>query len=283
MKYVFFSLEKPLKYHQTGKFQAPSQEWKHLQRILTDYELIVVTEGTAYIQLEGTQYSISPGEFLLCAPALRQFGFRTSCCVFYWLHFNSEKPTISGESNCFPSDVPEKQLCIPLIGKVPNLEKLIVLLKHLQDDARSYGNEIQEDYLCTSVLCELYCQFQSNRNGELALRQKQIFYDIKDYVKWNSSTDLRVAEVAVHFGYNKRYLSSLFRTAAGISLKEYITQQKLEEAKYLLCDTNDTVTSIAGKLGYSDSHHFMKVFKVNTGLTPSQYRNAYAGRLLFYK
>ena len=47
-----FSLEKPLSYVATGKFEAPSQEWMHLDRWLgEDFELMVVTNGTLYICL----------------------------------------------------------------------------------------------------------------------------------------------------------------------------------------------------------------------------------------
>ena len=36
-------------YMLTGKFQAPSQDWIHQESPLSDYELIVMTEGTLYI------------------------------------------------------------------------------------------------------------------------------------------------------------------------------------------------------------------------------------------
>lgn len=284
MKYFIFPLEKPLQYHMTGKFQAPSHEWKHFQRVLKDYELIVVTAGTVYLQLDDTQFSISEGEFLLCAPFQKQSGFKSSLCSFYWLHFSCTETVNAVASDSYPDTESQNTLCIPLTEKAQNIEKLVVLMKHSQDDARSYGNPLQNNYMCTSVLCELHCQFLNNsRSTLLNRRQKQIFYDIQDYVKWRSSTDLRVSTVAEHFGYNRRYLSALFHSAAGISLKEYITQQKLEEAKYLLCDTNDTVIAIADKLGYNDCRNFMRAFKKHIGLTPSQYRNAYARRLLFYK
>lgn len=284
MIYYMVPLNKPLQYHMTGKFQAPSADWQHFHRRLTDYELIVVTQGTAYLQLEDRQYAVGEGAFLLCAPFQRQFGFKSSLCAFYWLHFNCAEPVQTVTTDAFPEAPTDNTVCIPLTGRAENPDKLIVLMKHLQDDARSYGNPLQNSYLCSSVLCELHCQFaESTRTAALTRRQKQIFYDIQDYVKWHSSTDLRVSAIAAHFGYNRRYLSALFHSAAGISLKAYITQQKLEEAKYLLCDTNNTVAEIAAKLGYKDCRTFLRAFKQDTGLTPSQYRNAYAKRLLFYR
>lgn len=57
----------------------------------------------------------------------------------------------------------------------------------------------------------------------------------------------------------------------------------MEAAKSLLTDTNRNISEIAAQLGYPDSQQFMKSFKKITGLTPTDYRNAYANRLLFYE
>ena len=129
-----------------------------------------------------------------------------------------------------------------------------------------------------------FSQFLAKENQDnSALKRKQLFNDIQDYIKWNRNNDLKVSEIAEHFGYNKRYISHLFSTIAGVSLKQQLIQEKIELAKYLLCDTNANISEVAYQLGYNDSHNFMKVFKKLVGLTPTQYRNAYATRMLFYE
>ncbi|MBX4260967.1 AraC family transcriptional regulator [Clostridium estertheticum] len=284
MKYYEFSLVKPLKYNLTGKFQAPSPEWLHFTRYMQDYELIIVTEGVAYLQVEHQLYSIGKGEFLIFPPSAKQAGYKKSSCSFYWLHFAYENPVSILLLEEFPSELPEDKIYIPTHGKVENLEKIIVIMKHLQDSVRSYHNSIQNNYVCTTILCEISSQFLAKKNQEnSSLKRKQFFNDIQDYIKWNRTNAIKVSEIAEHFGYNKRYISSLFSTIANVSLKQYIMQEKIELAKYLLCDTNDNVSEIAYQLGYNDSHNFMKGFKKLVGLTPTQYRNAYSTRLLFYE
>ena len=49
-------------------------------------------------------------------------------------------------------------------------------------------------------------------------------------------------------------------------------ERKLEKAKYLLLRTDESVTDIAYMLDFSDSSYFTKVFKTDTGLTPSKFR-----------
>jgi AraC family transcriptional regulator, arabinose operon regulatory protein len=284
MKYYEIILDRPLKYNLTGKFQAPSPEWQHFTRYMQDYELIVVTEGTVYLQLDQEAFCVSKGEFLICPIAATQAGYKKSSCSFYWLHFTGDNPINVLHSEDLPEDPCEERIYIPSYGKMENAEKIIIMMKHFQDNVRSYHNNLHNNYVCTTILSELYSQFLARKNQDnTALKRKQLFHDIQDYIKWNRSIEIKVSEVAEHFGYNKRYLSYLFNTIAGTSLKQYIIQEKIELAKFLLCDTNITISGIADQTGFYDSHNFMKVFKKTVGLTPSQYRNAYSSRLLFYK
>lgn len=285
MEHYEFSLKTPFQYNLTGKFQAPGEEWTHFQRCMQDFELIVVTEGTAYLQLDQQLFDIRRGEFLLCPPASRQSGYKSSSCAFYWLHFTSENSyrRLSGADE-ISRDLPENVLVLPQFGRATNLEKIIVMMKHLQDSVRSYHNRLQNNYLSTAVLCELFCQFtDSMAPPDSDRKKKQLYNDIQDYIKWHRNTDIKVAEIADHFGYNRRYLSEFFKGIAGFSLKQYILLEKIDLAKYLLCETNDNINDIAYSLGFNDSHGFMKVFKRLVGLTPTEYRNAYGKRLLYYE
>lgn len=82
-------VDKPVHLEMTGKFVAPSAEWIHLSRILQDYELIVMTEGVLYLAGDNEQFVVSKGEFLLLPPLTRQYGYKSSDCSFYWLHFHA--------------------------------------------------------------------------------------------------------------------------------------------------------------------------------------------------
>ena len=284
MKYYEFSLTIPLKYNLTGKFQAPSSEWTHFTRYMQDYELIVVTEGIAYLQIEQQQYSIGKEEFLLIPPSSKQVGYKKSSCSFYWLHFICENPVNTKLLEELPIEQLEDKIYIPTHGKVVNLEKIIVMMKHLQDSVLSYHNKLLNNYVCTTILCEIYSQFLAKKNQENSdFKRKQLFNDIQDYIKWNRNNDIKVSEIAEHFGYNKRYISYLFSVIAGVTLKQYIMQEKIEIAKFLLCDTNDNISEVGYQVGFNDNHNFMKAFKKMVGLTPTEYRNAYSKRMLFYK
>lgn len=284
--YVFeLEVEHPLEYMMTGKFEAPSENWIHENFPLTDFELIIVTEGSLYISYNEKDYTVSCGEFLLIPPLSppnnRRKGFKHSRCSFYWLHFSCEFKMHEDDMNIVTTNT----LLIPQQFVLPNAEKIVVLMKQLQDAVKANYNKILMNYMSTVILCELHSQLhnQNKSNLENKRTQKQVYYDIIDFVKQNVHTNLKVTDVALHFGYNEKYLSHLFSTIAGTPLKQFILTTKMDMANFMLTDTNKSIQEIALSIGFSDSHHFAKAYKKMCGLTPSEYRNAFSKRLLFHK
>ena len=275
MNFYSFSSEEPVLYHYTGKFEAPSPEWTHITRDLGDYELIVMTSGTLYIADHKQHYEVHSGEYLLMAPTPFQHGYAPSDCSFYWLHFSPQRQADPETEPC---------LTLPASGAIPKPERLLVLLKQLQDAIRRYRNLSYNNYATSAILMELFCQITvpvdihavSNGHG-------QLYQDIIDYIRWNISKPIRVSDIAAYYGYNEKYLTTFFKNQSGVSLKTYILNEKMEVAKSQLTDTNQSISQIAYSLGFADNHNFSTCFKKITGFTPSSYRECFAQRLLFHE
>ena len=72
---------------------------------------------------------------------------------------------------------------------------------------------------------------------------------------------------------NRTYLCSLFAQQTGMTISQYVTNIKVEEAKRIMDITPKTIAEIAAYLGYSSQSHFQRVFKKHTGMTPGEYRS----------
>ncbi|MCM1156071.1 MAG: AraC family transcriptional regulator [Ruminococcus flavefaciens] len=156
-------------------------------------------------------------------------------------------------------------------------------MKQLQDIAKSEYPPIALDAMSTSIVTELFGQLTlapSMKNH--TENQKQIYYDIMDYIKTNISHNIKISEIAATFGYNEKYISHRFAEVCGIPLKQYILKTKMDTANYMLTDTNKSITEISRELGFPDSHNFSRTYKKITGLSPSEYRNTFSKRLLFH-
>ncbi len=67
------------------------------------------------------------------------------------------------------------------------------------------------------------------------------------------------------------YFQKIYRRTFGVTCMQDIQKSKLDYAKKLLTHTNDTLQTISERCGY-DYSHFMRLFKKETGITPTEYR-----------
>jgi two-component system, response regulator YesN len=96
-------------------------------------------------------------------------------------------------------------------------------------------------------------------------------------IRFNIDQPLSLNAIADTLGVNPSHLSRTFKKALGMTLTDYINKLRIEEAKYLLDHSNDSVTAIASHVGYSDSNYFSKVFRKWERVTPHDYRKRKKG------
>ncbi len=89
----------------------------------------------------------------------------------------------------------------------------------------------------------------------------------------NISSDISVEELAEKVSLNRTTLQRVFKQMYGVTIFEYRTQVRMQEAKNLLVDNDLTVTEIAGICGYSNASKFSAAFKKHFGSTPTDWRN----------
>ncbi len=70
------------------------------------------------------------------------------------------------------------------------------------------------------------------------------------------------------------YFSHYFRDKLGASPMKYLTTLRIEKAKFLLSESDVSVSNIAASLGYSDVLYFSRIFKKAVGESPTAYRDA---------
>ncbi|MGY4688524.1 helix-turn-helix domain-containing protein [Salibacterium sp. K-3] len=99
--------------------------------------------------------------------------------------------------------------------------------------------------------------------------------EIRDFVHRNLREPLDVAAVVEHMQLSRGYLSTEFKKECRITLKHYILECKVEEAKRLIAYTDKTLSDIATLLCFNDQTYFSKVFKKFTGITPLQYQKQF--------
>jgi len=103
---------------------------------------------------------------------------------------------------------------------------------------------------------------------------KQSFVEkVKQYVIFNYMNDITVESISHFFGFERSYLYRIFKKETSISVKDFITKVRMNQAKKLL-DKGYSVRNTAYGVGYKDQFNFSKAFKKYCKTTPKQQKSA---------
>jgi len=102
--------------------------------------------------------------------------------------------------------------------------------------------------------------------------QSKLISDVANYIQHNLSKAITAQDIADALFISRPYLSKKFKEESGISITDFIRNQKIEEAKRLLKYTDKSLLAISVYLGFSSQSHFTHTFKKVTGKIPKEYR-----------
>ncbi|MGD1839434.1 MAG: helix-turn-helix transcriptional regulator [Thermonemataceae bacterium] len=112
--------------------------------------------------------------------------------------------------------------------------------------------------------------------------QKEAFYQgsisgfrlkkIEQYIQTHMSQPIAITELADLVGMSVYYFARLFKQSTGETPYQFISRLKMNRAKALLLSTDQKVIQIGFEVGFSDPGHFARVFKKQSGFTPSAFR-----------
>lgn len=129
----------------------------------------------------------------------------------------------------------------------------------------------------TEVLQEWFMRLSATLMEKI-VEQKQnkesvIVQQAKEYVKQNlADQNLGVPSVSAHVGLSEVYFGQMFKRETGLGIGQYITQTRLEQAKWYLTETDKQNAEISELVGFSSSNYFHQVFKKYLGMSPGMYR-----------
>ena len=105
-------------------------------------------------------------------------------------------------------------------------------------------------------------------------KQDKMLLQFEEYLAENYPNDISLSAAAEKAGLSPAYFSTVFKEKTGHSFVDYVSEYRINEAKRLLLETEDTLNEIAVQVGYYNANSLTKVFKKYTGVTPGQFRKS---------
>jgi AraC-like DNA-binding protein len=288
MQYIEAHIKKPLKFLSAGIFES-NKSWVHSERIIDNFEIIIVVKGIVYIQQNEEKYELHEGDMLLLRPECLHKGYAPSArgTSFYWLHFISEdKISVIEEiqavdrlltlakNDPYFTGLADKVL-LPTKFHVTNMERLSILFHQLLHISEShYYTGLGSNYSLTSLILELTEQVLGS-SADTATRSSEKLSKITEWIRVHLSKRISLKNVAYEFNYSREYLSRFFKKNMGMGVQEYINKMRIAKARELLVESDKNILEIASELGFADDKYFLKLFKRYEKITPGEYRRAY--------
>ncbi len=140
---------------------------------------------------------------------------------------------------------------------------------------KHWGVGIDEDIIKASInaLCVAVNQIEAVRN--MPVVEDERVGAIINYIQEHYQT-VTLDDLSRQFFLSKPYLSKYIKEKSGLTFGENVQKIRMKKASTLLKNGNLKIERVAEAAGYKNVEHFNRLFRKRFGMTPVQYRNAYA-------
>ena len=237
--------------------------WRQPQRALQKHprHIDVITQHLSH---RGLTVSIGSGSFLLAATGL--MNGRSATTHWHWFdHFRKRYPLVQLEREQLITQS-DQVFCVSSVNSVADLMVYLCgqifsprVARHIENQ---FSPEIRQRFSPSPV------------GAPRDLHGDELIVDAQIDIGRDLRSVTPLPAMAQKLGVSARTLARRFSAATGVSITEYRQLRRLDEAQALLRRTNLSIMEIGHAVGLADASHFTRMFREQTGLTPSGYRIA---------
>ena len=251
----FYEQIKPIRANRQNQLDFPL----HLHDAV---EIIFVLRGSSTALTETRQFPLVAGDMFVSFPN-QVHGYENS------RNFLGYVVVITTQSlPSFQSVLQQNQPATPFLHPTgEDAEGLMALLKMMWSDRNTKSPTLLQGYsqvLLSKLLLLLPLEPLHKEAG--------VLQSVLQYINLHHQEVLTRRDIAQAVGYSESHISHVFTEVTGVSLRDYITNLRIQEAGKLLRQTDLPVGQIAMSLGFPSIRSFNRFFRQQTGTTPSEYR-----------
>lgn len=153
----------------------------------------------------------------------------------------------------------------------PRARELCLHIRELCDsESENYGLVVKADIL--TLVSELFVNHSRPRDehGKVGAGRLDGARDVIKYLQGHFSERLSLDDIADAVGYNKYYVSHVFKSVTGVTVMTYLNMLRAHHARELLKSRKHTVGEVCRMCGFENLSYFSKTYKKYVGILPSK-------------
>lgn len=243
-----------------------------------EMELLRVMTGEFCAMIDGECFTLHQGDSLVIYPGSIHGGTPRDCtyeCIVIDVdRFLGSSTALREEYDALPSH--GRQIYPPAS---PAGALISALFDALEKKSTYY------EFTSIGLLWQLFgsigaqeAEKKSSASQQSSFRATKQMKAVLDYIRTNFSSKLTLQELASVAQMSPEHFCRVFRSATGQSPITYLNYYRIECAAELLCFTDESITEISYRCGFSDLSYFYQTFHRYKGITPKSYRKAHQKR-----
>lgn len=153
-----------------------------------------------------------------------------------------------------------------------NVKQLISIISK-SDNISDLMSENISQTLCLYLFSNYNTKSFSSEKQHIKFTPKK-FSLLQEYIHDNLTERITVENLAEIAEISSHNLLRFFSKSFGKTPAQYIIEQRLRKARWLLANSKKDITTIAYETGFSSHSHLTTTFRTHTGITPNQFRLA---------
>lgn len=257
-------------YISSGGFEEPEPDHSYGPMGRSGYMIHVVTGGKGLFVSEGQKYELGAGSMFYIEPHKTTYmkADHDDPWTFYWIRFvGNLVPKYMNRINLTAEKPVMNRQDLPQV-----FDKVIDIVNYSQVAG---PHDFYYQAQLFEVLHELQLFYPKEKTALKLPQATDLFQQATRYVANNYETQITVHDLVSYLNIDRSYLYRIFKSQAGVSPQDYITDYRLKKASEILKDPQNSIEYTALSCGFSNYQSFIRFFKKRYQLSPSEYRKQY--------
>ncbi|MDR2238429.1 MAG: helix-turn-helix transcriptional regulator [Chryseobacterium sp.] len=246
------------------------------------YAAVLFTQGNGIHEIDFQKYYVSAGSLFFLSPG-QIHSWELSDDIGGYIFFSSQE---FYEIHY----VSQKLRNFPFFGSVTfprkiqlNQEELMENISLFQELEKEHHSQLMmREGRILSLMSQIFINATRLFSKDLdmlsasaGLSYFKHYQDFEDLVEEHFTMQKSIAWYASRLGISPKHLNRVAKTTVRKTATEVITERVVLEAKRMLMYLDESLVEIAFRLGYEEYSYFVRVFRKNSGMTPTQFMRKY--------